>query len=155
MTASVFLTVLTLCLSCPVARAQTAGAKLTSNEFRELMEKLEAAWNSNDAKTAADCFSEDAVYSAPPDGPVRRGREALFAFFGGSKGRPHSMKMEWHHLLFDEQEQVGAGEYTFTYDIRTHGMVIVRIRKGRIANWREYERESPSDWQAFVGSNQF
>lgn len=129
--------------------------KLSSGEFNTLMRKLAKAWNSNDARAAVDCFTEGAVYSAPPNQQVRSGRAALFEFFGGSSGRPRPMKMEWHHLLFDEENQIGAGEYTFTYDVRTHGMVIVKISKGRIANWREYEQESPMRWEDFVGANRF
>jgi hypothetical protein len=60
-----------------------------------------------------------------------------------------------HHLLFDEEHQTGAGEYTFSYDVRTHGMVIVRVLNGKIANWREYERQPSMDWEDFVGANRF
>ena len=143
--------------SSETAQDQSAGqaARPTAAEFRALMTKLADAWNANDAKAAAACFTDDAVYTSPPDARVLRGREALFQFFGGPKGRPRPMKMEWHHLLFDEGQQIGAGEYTFTYQIRTHGMVIVRLRDGRIANWREYERESPADWPTFTASNLF
>jgi hypothetical protein len=63
--------------------------------------------------------------------------------------------MEWHHLLFDEANQIGVGEYTFSYDIQTHGMVIVKISNGRIANWREYEQESPASWEEFISPNTF
>jgi ketosteroid isomerase-like protein len=158
MRARVLLLPLLLCAICPVVRAQSAnqaGTPLTFAEFRALMSRLADAWNSNDAKTAAACFTDDAIYTSPPDSRVLRGRDALFQFFGGPKGRPHSMKMEWHHLLFDEGGQIGAGEYTFTYEVRTHGMVIVRVRDGRIANWREYERESPADWQQLTATNPF
>jgi phosphoserine phosphatase RsbU/P len=49
----------------------------------------------------------------------------------------------------------GAGEYTFEYEIRTHGIVIVRIVNGLIANWREYEHESPLSWKEMLGANSF
>ena len=65
------------------------------------------------------------------------------------------MHMEWHHLLFDETSQIGAGEYTFSYDIQTHGMVIIKIRHGKIANWREYEQESTASWEEAIGPNRF
>jgi SnoaL-like protein len=154
-------TVLIMFVSCccsgtdSVYLTANASGKLTSSQFKMLMETLEVAWNSNDAKRAANCFADDALYSSPPSPRIRRGRQALFEFFGGSRGRPRPMRMQWHHLLFDEDNQIGAGEYTFTYDTRTHGMVIVRIINRRIANWREYEQESPMDWEAFVGVNRF
>ena len=65
------------------------------------------------------------------------------------------MKMTWHHLLFNEREQVGAGEFTFEYGTASHGVAVVRIRDGRIANWREYWHESKLDWKRFVGVNDF
>jgi hypothetical protein len=34
-------------------------------------------------------------------------------------------------------------------------MVLIRFREGKIANWREYEIESPLDWDVVVGKNQF
>ena len=135
--------------------ASVEGGKLSAEQFNGLMKRLERAWNLNDAKGAADCFTDDAVYSAPPSERIRRGRAELFAFFGGERGRPRPMHMEWHHLVFDEGKQIGAGEYTFSYDIQTHGMVIIKIRDGRIANWREYEQESAAGWEEAVGANKF
>src|SRR5262249_33809571 len=138
-----------------VQSASETGKKLTSDEFRALMDRLASSWNSNNAKRAAECFTADAVYSAPPSSRIHRGRQGLFEFFGGQNGRPRPMSMQWHHLLFDQANQIGAGEYTFTYEIRTHGMVIVRVVSGKIANWREYEQESPLEWETFVGTNRF
>jgi len=134
---------------------RTNGGKLSAKEFAILMSNLEKAWNANDAKLAADCFTDDAIYSSPPSPQIRQGRAALFAFFGGPGGRPRPMRMQWHNLVFDEANQLGAGEYTFSYDIQTHGMVIVKIRNGRIANWREYEVESPASWEEAIGPNKF
>jgi hypothetical protein len=154
--ATVLIALLSHCSSLgPIQIFANTGGKLSSGEFRALMRRLEKAWNSNDAKQAVECFTEDAVYSSPPNPRIRRGRTALFEFFGGLKGRPRAMRMEWHHLLFDEEKQIGVGEYTFSYDVQTHGMVIVRILNGRIANWREYEQESSMSWEDFVGPNRF
>ncbi len=139
------------------ARKPGAGGRglFTKYEFGPLMETVARGWNSNDARLAADLFTEDAMYSAPPDPGIRRGRKALFEFFGGPQGRPRPMRMTWHHLAFDENSQIGFGEYTFTYDLRTHGIVIVRIAGGHIANWREYEHASPLEWEQMVGDNSF
>ena len=90
--------------------------------------------------------------------PIRgstRGDKNCLNGSGGAHGRPKPMRMEWHHLVFDEEQQIGAGEYTFTYGIRTHGMVLIRFRDRKIANWREYEIESPLDWDEMVGKNNF
>ena len=134
---------------------QRPARNLTAGDYKRLMNHLAEAWHSNDARRAVELFTGDAVYSAPPKGTVRRGRDELFRFFGGPTGRPRPMRMEWHHLVFDEESQIGAGEYTFTYEIRTHGTVMVRIVNGKIANWREYEEASPLDWEEFMGPNRF
>jgi hypothetical protein len=144
--------------ACSRDRHSAAGppsTQLSASQFRELLDTVAQGWNSGNARLAADCFADNALYSAPPNSRVRQGRQTLFEFFGGAKGRPKPMSMQWHHIVFDETTQIGMGEYTFTYEIRTHGIVIVRIVAGRIANWREYEHESPLDWEQLVGSNRF
>jgi hypothetical protein len=142
--------------NCEARKVETdSRGHLTTPQFYQLMETVARGWNSNNARLAADCFSEFALYSAPPDPRIRRGRNTLFEFFGGPTGRPRPMRMTWHHLAFDENSQIGFGEYTFTYDLRTHGIVIVRIVGGHTANWREYEHPSPLDWEQMVSDNNF
>jgi ketosteroid isomerase-like protein len=155
--------VLWICLAfsvCAIASdarvaPQSQPRTLSRTQFVALMRTVEDGWNRNDARRAADCFAEDALYSSPPDARIRRGRAALYEFFGGERGRPRPMHMTWHHLVFDEETQIGMGEYTFEYEVRTHGIVIVRMVDGRIANWREYEHASPLTWEAMVGDNRF
>ena len=136
-------------------RAKPHLPSFQENEFRKLFATLALGLNTGNAQLAADCFTEDAMYSAPPDPQIRKGRQALFEFFGGRQGRSQPMSLLWHHVVFDDTTQVGMGEYTFTYQIRTHGMAIVRIVGGKIANWREYERESPQNWEQMIGENRF
>ena len=104
---------------------------------------------------AADCFTENALYSSPPDPLIRNGREQLFEFFGGEKGQSQPMSLLWHHVVFDPQTQIGMGEYTFTFKIRTHGVAVIRIAGGKIENWREYGRESRLNWEEMIGENRF
>jgi hypothetical protein len=147
-----------LCSSSGQTREQPsrpAPSRISSAQFRALMNKLAEGWNTNNARQAVSCFRDDALYSAPPAPRVRRGGRELYEFFGGDHGRPRPMHMTWHHLVFDEHEQIGAGEYTFEYDIRTHGIVIVKIVAGRIAQWREYEHESRLSWDELVKDNRF
>ena len=139
---------------CTFNRAPAPG-RLDQLGFQKLIGTLTDGWDSNNARQAADCFTEDAMYSSPPNPQIRKGRQALFEFFGGEKGRPKTMSILWHRLIFDPATQIGAGEYTFTYQIRTHGMVIMRIVNGKIANWREYEVESRMNWEEMVGDNRF
>jgi ketosteroid isomerase-like protein len=135
--------------------SQNSRKALTPAEFRDHMKQLADAWNRGDARVAADLFAEDALYSSPPNSRIHDGRQELFEWFGGVHGRPKPMQMLWHHLVFDAEQQIGAAEYTFTYEMRTHGMVLIRFRDRKIANWREYEIESPLDWEVMVGKNRF
>jgi hypothetical protein len=91
-------------------RSQRSVGHLSTVDYKRLMNQLAEAWNANDARRAVDLFTNDAVYSAPPAGKVRRGRDELLHFFGGPTGRPRPMRMDWHHLVFDEETQIGAGE---------------------------------------------
>ncbi len=136
------------------ARGCTARPTLDTEGFQSVMRTVADGWNRGDAEEAASCFAENAIYSGPPS-PPRRGRAALYEFFGGAQGRELPMHMTWHHLVFDPAQQIGAGEYTFQYKVQTPGLVIVRVSNGLILNWREYESESPLPWEQFVGDNRF
>jgi hypothetical protein len=130
--------------------------RLNSEGFKKLLQTVAAGWNEGNAYKAADCYTEDAIYSAPPQPNYRKGKRTLYEFFGGDKGRESPMRMLWHHLAFDEESQVGFGEYTFKYkEYQAHGVVTVKVRDGKISNWREYEVESSLSWESFIGENRF
>jgi hypothetical protein len=128
---------------------------ITTDEFRKLMQTVAEGWNEGNARKAADCYSENAIYTEPPDRQVHIGRESLYEFFGGDKRPEPPMKMTWHHLAFDEREQIGFGEYTFQMNNRYHGIVIVKVENSRIKNWREYQYKSGLEWKEFKGKNDF
>jgi ketosteroid isomerase-like protein len=119
------------------------------------MRRVADGWNEGNARKAADCFSEDAVYVEPPDKQLYHGRAELYAFFGDEAGTDLPMKMNWHHLAFNEQEQVGFGEYTFQLNNRYHGIVVVKLESGLIKQWREYQYRSELPWEEFTGHNPF
>jgi hypothetical protein len=149
---------LLLCASTLLTALFVAEAKeqrITSKGFERLMQLLANSWNKGDARKAADCFVEDAIYSEPPDKQLYKGRAELFKFFGGNKGRTSAMKMTWYHLVFDEQKQIGAGEFTFEYGSKVHGVAMVKVAEGKISHWREYWYESDLDWEKFIGENKF
>jgi ketosteroid isomerase-like protein len=133
----------------------SAGEKITANGFESLMQTVADGWNEGDAKKAADCYTEDAIYTEPPDKQVYVGRKALYKFFGGDKKPEPPMKMTWHHLAFDETSQIGFGEYTFQMKNRYHGIVIVKIRGGKISSWREYQYNCDLEWRDFARKNDF
>jgi ketosteroid isomerase-like protein len=124
-------------------------------EFERLLHQLAEAWNRGDARAAAECFTDDAVYVEPPDRQVYRGREELYRFFGGDSGRPGEMSMTWRNLVFDEGRQLGFGEFTFSYGSQVHGAVVVKLRDGRIHRWREYWYESELPYAEFAGESAF
>ena len=128
---------------------------MTATEFERLMQIVADGWNEGDAQKAAGCFSEDAINVEPPDTQLYHGRAELYEFFGGEPGRQMPMKMAWHHLAFNEAEQIGFGEYTFEMHGRYHGIVVVKIEAGRIKHWREYQYRTDLDWEKFTRHNRF
>ena len=128
---------------------------INQQEFIALLQRLAGGWNQGNAQQASECFTEDALYTEPPDKQYYNGREALFLFFGGESGRAGEMNMVWHHILFDEAEQIGSGEFTFTYGGTVHGVTIIKLRDGLISNWREYWYASELPWETFTQLNSF
>jgi ketosteroid isomerase-like protein len=121
--------------------------------FRTMLETIARAWNEGDTNTALACFTHDARYTEPPDSQHYEGRDQLYEFFGGAD--PPAMSMAWHTVLFDEDLQMGAAEYSFTGENTYHGVVVIRLRDDRISNWREYQHRSDLDWEAFTALNPF
>ena len=132
-----------------------SSARATTAQFKALMQTVAAGWTEPDPRKAADCFAVDAIYSAPPEPHPHQGREELYNFFHGEGAQARRMSMVWHRLAFDEESQIGFGEYTFHGDHQFHGVTVVRVVDGKIKNWREYEVQSNLDWRHFVGKNSF
>jgi hypothetical protein len=121
--------------------------------FRRLLRTVAEAWNEGDTRTALACFAADARYTEPPDTQHYEGHQALYEFFGGED--PPPMRMVWHTVVFDDAQQLGAGEYTFEGTNTYHGVVVIRIRDDLIANWREYQHRSDLGWEDFIALNPF
>lgn len=128
---------------------------ITSQEFKKLMQTVSSGWNEGNARKSADCFSENAIYEEPPAKQLYHGRAELYEFFGGDKGTDLPMKMTWHHLGFNEEEQIGFGEYTFEMHGRYHGIVVIRVENGLIQNWRKYQCSTKLSWEEFTKHSQF
>jgi ketosteroid isomerase-like protein len=128
---------------------------MDSVEFKKLMNTIAEGWNEGDARKSADCFSEEAVYIEPPDKQVHHGRAALYEFFGGDQGPDVPMHMTWHHLAFNEEEQVGFGEYSFRMHGNYHGIVTVKVEDNLIKFWREYQYKTDLSWEEFSKLNLF
>jgi hypothetical protein len=119
------------------------------------MQTIAEGWIEGNARKAADCFSKDAVYIEPPDKQVYHGRDELYEFFGGDHVPEIPMYMTWHHLAFNEAEQVGFGEYSFQMHGRYHGIVIVKLENGLVKFWREYQYKTELSWEEFTRYNSF
>lgn len=128
---------------------------MTATQFNQLMQTIADGWNEGNARKAADCFSPDAMYIEPPDKQVYRGRDELYEFFGGDNDPEIPMHMTWHHLAFNEEEQIGFGEYTFQMHGKYHGIVTVKLENGLIKFWREYQYKTELNWEDFSRLNAF
>jgi hypothetical protein len=128
---------------------------ITTADFERLMQTIAEGWNGGNARRAADCFHAEAIYTEPPEKQLYHGRTELYEFFGGDLGTDLPMQMTWHHLAFNEAEQIGFGEYTFQMHGRYHGIVVVKIEAGLIRHWREYQYKSELDWETFTSQNPF
>jgi hypothetical protein len=128
---------------------------ISMHDYNQLMQAVADGWNEGNARKAADCFSEDAIYLEPPEKQLYHGRAELYEFFGGDSGTDLPMKMTWHHLAFNEKEQIGFGEYTFQLHNRYHGIVVVKIEAGLIKYWCEYQYQSELNWKEFTSQNLF
>lgn len=106
------------------------------------------------ARKAAVCFTEDAIYSSPP-APAHQGREKLFQLFGGDRKQAISAKIQRHHFVFDPDQQIGAAEFTIQYHLQAHAVVLVKLSHGLISNWRGYDIASGLSRGKFVGLNVF
>ena len=135
-------------LGSSLARAATTN--LSPRQFQDLLQRLADGWNSGNSRAAASCFSEDAVYVEPPRKQVYRGREELHRFFGGDAGRPGAMNMNWRNIAFDAGKQRGMGEFSFRYGTQVHGVAVIALRGGLIAQWREYWYASELAFEEFI-----
>lgn len=123
---------------------------INSQQYIRLMRRLAQAWNQQDTESALLCFTDDAIYMEPPDIQLYIGHEQLRPYFSALE--PGTF-MLFHNLWFDESSQTGAGEYSFGMTgsaTADHGIVVVELRDGKIAFWREYQRKGPADFAAFL-----
>jgi hypothetical protein len=136
---------------------------MTVAEFRELMEQLARAWSTQDTDLGLSCFTEDALYTEPPDIQLYRGHEQLRSYFDALT--PETF-MRFHTVGFDEEAQRGLGEFSFGSEgseTANHGVAVVDVVDGRIAAWREYQQRGPfafadftavegKEWQWHIGN---
>src|SRR5258708_6126741 len=106
---------------------------MSFKEFKQLMQTVADGWNEGNPSKAVTSFTSDAVYIEPPNKQLFRGHDELFEYFGGHSAKPGFMKMKWHNVFLDEENQTGAGEYTFEMNnVIHHGVAVVELEDGKI-----------------------
>jgi hypothetical protein len=128
---------------------------LDEKSFTEIATNIAKGWNEGNAAFASQYFDEDAVYEEPPRNQLYKGRKEIFEFFGAETGFERPMRMEWHNLAFNEEKQIGFGEYTFAMNNQYHGVVIMKFEGGKIMKWREYQYKSKLTWDDFAAESRF
>ena len=119
---------------------------MTRQEFEAMLQALARGWTERDYETVASWFAEDVRY-ADPTRYRFASRAELLEFFQDDEG--YEQSTVWHNVVFDEERQVGAAEYTYQGTHRYHGTVWVHVRGDRIARWREYQHISDQEWEEY------
>jgi hypothetical protein len=146
----IFLSVF-LSIGCSSKRMDTLDEK----SFADIATNIAKGWNEGNAAFASQYFDDNAVYEEPPKKQLYKGRNEIFEFFGGDTGFEIPMKMEWHNLAFNEEKQIGFGEYTFAMNNQYHGIVVMKFENGKIVRWREYQYKSTEGWDDFAAESKF
>lgn len=119
--------------------------------FSELMNRLATAWGTQNTDLALSCFCDDAIYMQPPDIQVYIGHDQLRAYFGALTAGTY---LRYHHIWFDETKQVGCVEFTFGIEGKPKadtGIIVITLRDGLIAHWREYFQKGSANFAEFIG----
>ena len=125
---------------------------MTRAEFAASLETLAQAWADKDYEKAASFFAEDVHYGDP----TRYGfasRADLLRFFQDDDGYPQ--RTVWHNVVFDEEKQLGAAEYSYEGTHRYHGLVLIKVSGDRFWRWREYQHVSPLEWDDYCAATAF
>lgn len=136
-------------------RKQMPSDSITKEEFIEILNGVAKGWIDGNAEFSANFFADDAVYEEPPKQQFYRGKEKILSFFDGIMKGDVPLKMKWHNMAFNQEDQVGFGEYTFARLNQFHGIVVIKIKNGKIYKWREYQYKSELNWSDFTGESSF
>lgn len=121
-------------------------------EFREMLCSLADAWTRRDYEKAASFFADDVRYADPLNYSFAN-REDLKKFFINDEG--FEQKTTWHTIIFDEEEQTGAAEYTYEGTHRYHGTALIKIKDDKVTHWREYQHIDKREWEEFASGTIF
>jgi hypothetical protein len=132
---------------------QHDNQSIDEREFMTLMNQLADAWTNQNTDLAVGCFTQDAIYTQPPDEQFYEGHKQLRPFFAALK---KGTVMKFHNLWFDKEKQIGAGEFTFGNRESKNGVTgvtIVTIENKKIKTWREYFISGPIEFDNFISTD--
>src|SRR5258708_24657151 len=105
---------------------------MTSSDFCSLLQGLADGWQRRDYARVARSYTEDVQYKDPTRYHFTS-RGDLLKFFEDDVGLPQSTV--WHTIVFEEAQQVGAAEHTYTGPIQLHGTVLLNVANGCLSHW--------------------
>jgi len=125
---------------------------MTRLEFEQKLTDIADCWHRHDYESAVAHYAQEVRYGDPVRYAIN-GREELLKFFANDDGLPQITT--WHTIVFDEDKQVGAAEYSYIGTYSYHGIVLVRIANNEITHWREYQQIDPREWPDFTATTSF
>jgi len=99
---------------------------MTQDDFRLMLEMMADGWTNREYKIVAECFAQNLFYSDSLNYAYTN-KEELLKFFEDDDGMPQ--KCVFHRSVFDERGQIGAAEYTYSYESISRNSV-AQARRG-------------------------
>jgi hypothetical protein len=125
---------------------------MTRNEFADMLQTLARAWTARDYEKAIGFFADNIRYGDPLHYSFSNCTD-LLRFFQDDGG--YEQSTVWHNILFDEEQQLGAAEYSYRGTYLYHGLVLIKVQGDKIIRWREYQHISEVEWERFTAGTAF
>jgi SnoaL-like domain len=120
---------------------------MTRQDFTAMLQAMARGWTERNYEAVVQFFAEDVRYIDPVRYRIAS-RAELLKFYENDEGYPQESL--WHNIVFDEAQQMGAGEYSYRGTHLYHGLVLVKVQDGLITHWREYQHISDVAWEDFT-----
>jgi uncharacterized protein (TIGR02246 family) len=115
---------------------------MSADELKQLLDELSDCWRKRDAQSAAELFTEGAIYSEPPAHELH-GRPAIASFFRAFFANHYAIEFSFSRILIGDGE--AAAEWSFSYQRssdgrqrRLVGIAFIDTANGRIHAWRSF-----------------
>ena len=125
---------------------------MTHDGFASMLQTLGQAWTARDYEQAIRFFAADVHYGDPLR-YTHKNRSDLLRFFQEDGG--YEQRTDWHNVVFDEDRQLGAAEYSYLGHHLYHGIVLIKVENDKITRWREYQHISDAPWEEFTAGTAF